>query len=214
MYDVAGILLVLFVCSHSVHHAGGIESHTVLELLELSCSGVAGHDYHSVAEIDESSRTVGKSSFVEHLQQHVEHVGVCLFYFVKQDDGVGASSYLFGQLSAFLVADISRRSSHKSRHVEALPVFAHVDTYQCVFCAEHVFRKFFGEISLSHTGRAEEHEHTDGVVGVSQSDAVSLYGLHHLVYGVVLRHHLRLQCGSHVSESLVFRLAQSLYRHA
>jgi len=44
------------------------------------------------------------SAVVEHLQQHVEHVGVCLLDLVEQDHRVRLAPHGFGQMPAFLVA--------------------------------------------------------------------------------------------------------------
>ena len=84
------------------------------ELFELSCSGIAGHYYNGVSEVNKPSVAVGKPSFIQHLQQHVEHVAVCFLDFVEQHDGVGASAHSLRELSSFVVAHVSWRCSHEA----------------------------------------------------------------------------------------------------
>ena len=111
---------------------------------------------------------------------------MCLLDLVEQYDGVGMTAHALRQLSAFLITHISRRRTNQTRGVETLSIFTHIDTYQSVRTAEHKLCQFLGEIGLADTRRAEEHEHADGMVGILQTHAVALDGLHHLVDGSVL----------------------------
>jgi len=49
-----------------------------LEEAEWVARKVGGHDEHHVGEVDRAALPVGEPAVVEHLQQHVEHVGVRL----------------------------------------------------------------------------------------------------------------------------------------
>ena len=149
--DAASIFLVLLV--HRQSCAASVESHSAAELLQLSCSGVAGHYDYRVAEVDKTTVAIGQTTFVEHLQQHVEHVAVSLFYLVEKHDGVGLAAHLFGELSAFLISHVSRRRTHKARGVETLGVLTHVYAYQGILRTEHLLGKFLCKISLAHTRR-------------------------------------------------------------
>jgi hypothetical protein len=44
---------------------------------------VAGHNQHHIGEVDDATLTIGKATIVEHLQQHVEDIGVRLFDLVE-----------------------------------------------------------------------------------------------------------------------------------
>ena len=136
-----------------------------------------------------------------------------LFDLVEQHDGVGVTSYPFGQLSALLIAYVSRRCTNESRGVETLRVLTHIDTDQCISTAEHKLCQFLGEIGLTHTRRTEEHKHTDGMVGVFQSDTVTLDGLHHLVDGGILGNDGILQRDSHTLQTDTLLFSHPLGRH-
>ena len=84
------------------------------KLLQLSGTSITGHYYYGIAEVHQSAVSVSQSAFVQHLQQHIENVAVCLFYLVEQHDRVGLPSYSLSQLSAFLVAHISWRGTYES----------------------------------------------------------------------------------------------------
>ena len=116
--NAASIFLVLLV--HRQSCAASVESHSAAELLQLSCSGITGHYDYRVAEVDETTVAIGQTTFVEHLQQHVEHVAVSLLYLVEKHDGVWLAAHLLGELSAFFISYISRRRTHETRGVETL----------------------------------------------------------------------------------------------
>ena len=69
---------------------------------------VARHDEHDVREVDGAALAVGEAAVVEHLQQHVEHVGVRLLDLVEEHDRVGPAAHRLGELAALLVADVAR----------------------------------------------------------------------------------------------------------
>jgi hypothetical protein len=52
---------------------------------------VAGHDDDRVLEIHSAALSVREPAIVEHLQEHVENVGMRLLDFVEENDGVGAT---------------------------------------------------------------------------------------------------------------------------
>ena len=83
--------------------------------------------------------------FLKSLQQHVEHVGVSLLDLVEQHHAIGMTAHFLGQLSALLIAYISRRCAYKSRHIEFLHVFAHIDTYQGLVAVEQELGEFLGK---------------------------------------------------------------------
>ena len=81
-----------------------------LQLLAYELAAEVGrHDDDGVLEVHRASLVVGQTSVVEHLQQDVEHIGVSLLYLVEEHHGVRFAPYSFGELSALIVAHISRR---------------------------------------------------------------------------------------------------------
>ena len=94
-------------------------------------------------------------------RKHVEHVGVGLLDLVEEHDGVGLAPHGFGELAAFLVADVARRRADEARHGVLLHVLAHVDADHVVFVVEESFGQGLGELGLADAGRAEEEEGAD-----------------------------------------------------
>ena len=82
---------------------------------------VRGHDQHRVAEVDRAALAVGQPPVVEHLQQHVEDLGVRLLDLVEQDDGVRAPAHRLGELAALVVADVAGRRADEARRRCAAP---------------------------------------------------------------------------------------------
>ena len=91
-----------------------------------------------IAEVNETAVAIGEASFVEHLQQEVEHVAVGLLNLVEQHDGVGVTTHTLRQLSTFLIAYIARRGTDEAGGVETLRILTHIDADQCLGTAEHL----------------------------------------------------------------------------
>ena len=92
------------------------------KLRKILGAQVRGEDNDRVGKIDGASLAIGQASIVEDLEQYVEDVAVRLLDFVEQDDLIRSAPYRFGEDTAFLVADISRRSADHTRD----GVFLHV----------------------------------------------------------------------------------------
>ena len=82
-----------------------------------------------VAEVDRAALAVGEAAVVQHLQEHVEHVGVRLLDFVEQDDLVGPATHAFGEGFRPRRSPHSReeRRSSARRWSASLHVLGHVD---------------------------------------------------------------------------------------
>ena len=106
---------------------GGVEADACAEVFQLASADIGGHDDDGVLEVHLATQAVGQLSVVEHLQEDVEDIGMSLLDFVEQDDGVGLAPHLLGQLSALLVADVSRRRTDETRDCEFLHILAHID---------------------------------------------------------------------------------------
>ncbi|GIX12081.1 MAG: hypothetical protein KatS3mg118_0040 [Paracoccaceae bacterium] len=82
---------------------------------------VRGQHDQRVAEIDRAALAVGQPPLVEHLQQHVEHVGMRLLDLVEQHDLIGPAAHRLGQHAALVIADIARRARRSAGRRSASP---------------------------------------------------------------------------------------------
>ena len=105
-------------------------------------------------------------TFVKHLEQYVEHVGVGFLNFVKQYDGIWFPTNFFRQLAAFFVANVSRRCANEARYGVFLHIFAHIDTDKSVARVKEIFGKHFCQFSFSNTCWTKENERSDRFVRV------------------------------------------------
>ena len=147
---------------------------------------VGGHDDDGVLEVDRPTLVVGEASVVEHLQEDVEDVGVCLFDFVEEHHRVRFATHGLGELTAFVITDVSRRGTDEARSREFLLIFAHVDARHHVLVVEEAFGQCLCQFGLTDTRRSEEYERTDGAFRVLESGAAAAHGVGHGFDGFVL----------------------------
>lgn len=57
------------------------------------CADVRRHNDDRVLEVNKAALAVGQAAVIEHLQQHVEHVGMRLLELVEQHDAVRRASH-------------------------------------------------------------------------------------------------------------------------
>src|SRR5664280_1353981 len=100
---------------------------------------VGGHDDQCIAKIHCSTLSIRQSAIIQQLQQHVKYVRVSLFDLIEQDHAVWAATHGFGQLAAFLVANVPRRCSDQTADGMFFLVFAHIDPDHGAFIIEHEF---------------------------------------------------------------------------
>ena len=70
---------------------------------------IGGHDQNGILKAHFSALRIRNMAIVEHLQQNIEHVWMCLLNLIKQHDRVRRSAHLLAELPAFLKAYIPRR---------------------------------------------------------------------------------------------------------
>ena len=172
---------------------------------------VAGHDQDGVSEVDGSTLAVRQPSVVEDLQEDVEDVRVGLFDLVEQDHLVGPPPNGFGQLAAFLVADVPGRCADKPRHGELLHVLAHVDASHGGFVVEEEFGEGARELRLADTGRSQKEERSDGSARILQSGAGATNGVADGLNRLLLADHAAVEMIFHLDE--LGRLAFEKLRH-
>ncbi len=127
-----------------------------LHLLDHVRAEVGGHHDHGVLEIHGAALAVGHAAVVEHLQEHVEHVGVSLFDLVEQDHAVGLSAHRLGEVPAFLVADVAGRRADQARDRMLLHEFGHVDADEVILRIEQESRERLAQLGLAHARGAQE----------------------------------------------------------
>ena len=134
---------------------------------------VGGHDHHGIAEIHRPALAIGQPAVVQQLQQHIEDLRVGLFDLIEQHHAVRPPAHRFGELPAFLIADISRRRADQPRDRVLLLVFAHVDPHHRPLVIEQELRQGTGQLGLAHPGWSEENERADRAVRVLQARPAS-----------------------------------------
>ena len=93
-----------------------------LPLGNISSTDIGCHDDHRILEIDDPPVIVGQVSFVKHLKQDVEHIRVCLFDFVQQNDRIRLPPNRLCERARILVAHIPGRCANQPAYAELLHV--------------------------------------------------------------------------------------------
>ena len=145
--------------------------------------------YDGVLEVYDSALRVGKPAVVEHLQQHIEHVGVRLFYLIEQYHAIRLAAYGFRKLAAFVIADVARRRAYETRHGVFLHIFGHIYTHHIALVIKQRLRKRLCELGLAHAGRAEEQEASYRLRWILKSRARTENGVRNRCHRFVLTYH-------------------------
>ena len=129
------------------------ETDTTAEVFQLACTDIRRHDQNCILKVDPSAKTVSQTTFVQDLQQQVEHVRMRFLDLIQQDNRVGLTADLLGQLTALFITYISRRRTDQAGHRKLFEILAHIDTDQSVGRVKQIFRQLFGQMSLTDTCR-------------------------------------------------------------
>ena len=76
-----------------------------------------------------------------------------LFDFVEKDYRIGSAANRLGQLTALIVAHISRRGAYKTGYGEFLHIFAHIDTHHILLIVKQTFGKGFCKFGFTDARR-------------------------------------------------------------
>ena len=123
-------------------------------LMQPEIANVAGHDNHRIFEIDGSPLPIRQATIIEQLQQDVEDLGRGLLDLIQQDHAVGMPPHGFGQLSAFIVANVTRRCANEARDAVFLHVLGHVDAHHRLLVVEQELRQRACQLGLTNSCRA------------------------------------------------------------
>ena len=84
---------------------------------------VAGEDHDRAAEIDAAPSPVGELTFVQDLQQELQHARMGFLHLVEEHDACRPPPDRLGQLTSLSVADVPRRRSDQTRDAVRFRVF-------------------------------------------------------------------------------------------
>ena len=165
---------------------------------------IGGHDDHGVFEIDRPAFAVGEPSVVQDLEQDVEDIRMGFFDLVKQQDGIGPAADSLGQISAFFISDISRRSADQARHRMLFHVLRHVDAHHGVFIIEEELGQGSGQFGFPDTRGAEKYEGSHGPPGILQTCPCAPDRIRYGSQRGILSQHAFAQAIFHVNQFLNF----------
>src|SRR5208282_2855819 len=138
------------------HADGAIDA--VHGFVDKMAADVRGHDDDRVLEIHGAALAVGQPAVFKNLQEDIEDVGVRLFDFVEEQNGIGPAPHQFGQLAAFLIAPVSGGRPDQPRHRVLLHVFRHVDAQHGALVVKEKLRQSASQFRFAHARGAEEQE--------------------------------------------------------
>ena len=139
---------------------------------------------------------------------------MCLFNLVEKYNGVRFSSYLFGKLTALVIADISGRCANQTRYAEFLHVFAHVDTHHVLLVIKQRLRKGFCQLGLADAGRAKEQEAAQRTVRVLDARTGAQDSFAHALDSFILPNDALMQRVLKVEQLLALAFHQLRHRDA
>jgi hypothetical protein len=96
---------------------------------------------------------------------------VRLLDLVQQYDRVRAAAHCLCQLSALLVADVTRRRADEPCDRVPLLVLGHVEPHHGALVVEHELRERARKLGLPDAGRAEKDEGTNRAIRILQAGA-------------------------------------------
>ena len=86
---------------------------------------------------------------------------MCFLDFVEQYHGIRTAANRFRQVTAFLVANISRWRADQPSHGMLLHELRHIETNHGLISIKHEIGQGLGQLSFADTRRPEEQERTD-----------------------------------------------------
>ena len=184
------------------------------QIQDRLAADVAREDHHGVGEVHGAAVAVGDASVVQHLQQHVEHVGMGLLDLVQQHHGIGPPPHGLRELAALLVADVAGRGTDEPGNRVLFHVLRHVQPHHGLFAIEQLIRQGLAQFRFAHTRGAQEQEGGNGSPGIGQTGAGALNGVGNAAHRLVLANHPLVQLLLQAEQLFQFRLHQAGHRYA
>src|SRR5579872_2678208 len=136
------------------------------------------------------------------------------FDFVQQDDRIRGALHTFGELTAFFVANVSRRRANQFRHGVLLHEFRHIEADQSLLGSEHELGQGAGNFSFADAGGTKKQERSDGTVRVLQARTAAADGASQSTDGFVLADDALVEFFFYAQQLLGFFFFDRSYRDA
>ena len=147
---------------------------------------VGCHNQDGVLKIHRPALRIRDTAVIQNLQQYVKHIRMRFFNLIKEHDAVRFSADCLCQLSAFIIADISRRSSDQPGDRILLHVLTHINTDHVVLIVEQLFRKCLCQLRFADAGGTQKQERADGPGGILDTRFGTDNGIRNLFHSLVL----------------------------
>ena len=181
--------------------------HRALCLHNLVAAKVTGHDNQGILEVNDTAFTIGQTAIVQNLQQYVKDICMCLFDFVQQDYAVRMTAYSLCQLTAFIIADVSRRRTDQTRYGMLLHVFAHIDTHHVAFIIKEDLCQGLSQLGFADTGRTKEDKGANRTIRILDTGTRTDNSLADSLYCLILTDNMLVQNFLQVNQFSTFTSA-------
>ena len=178
----------------------------------MRCAEVAGHDDDRIAEIYRTSLGIGQPSIIQDLQEKIEEIRRCLFYFIEQHDTIRFFPYCVSKLCSFFIPHISRRSTDQAGYAVLFHILTHIDAYHRFFTAKKLLCQCPGQLGFANPAGAEKQERANRAVYVLESCPCPAYGFRHSRHGFILTDDPLVQFFFQVEQAVRFRFCQLPHR--
>ena len=164
------------------------------------CAKVWRHNQNGVFEIHRTALWIRDSSIIQHLQQNIKHIRMCLFNLIKKDNWIWSAAHGLGQLSALFITNISRRRSNQTGHGIFLHIFTHVDTNHIGFIVKQTLGKALCQLGFTNTGRSHKEKWTNRLSRVFNACFGTNNRICHFCHTIILSNHslmkfiIQMQC--------------------
>ncbi len=165
----------------------------VQEFCKVTCKDVRGHDEECVLEIHCPALGIRQPAVIQYLQHDVEHIRMCLLYLIKEHHCIRSPSHGFGELSTFIMADVTRRCTYHTGNCVLLHILGHVDAYYVVLVIEEFSRKGFGKFCLTYAGRSQEYEASNGSLWIFDTCISTDHRISYCLYSFFLAYDALVQ---------------------
>ena len=137
-----------------------------------------------------------------------------LLDFVEQDHRVRLAADSLGQITALLVADITRRRTDQPRHRMFFHELGHVDADQVILGIKHELGQCLAQLGFADTCRPKKEERTIRPVRIAKTRARTTDGIGHQAHGLILPHHAAVQAFFHFQQFFALTLHHFGHRNA
>ena len=135
-----------------------------------------------------------------------------LLYLIEQYYRIRLAAYCLGELTALIIANVSRRRTDESAHAVLLLILTHIDTSHHGLVVEQIVGQCLGELCLTHTGGAKEDETCDWTLRILKTGTTAANSVRHCCDGLVLTDDTLVKLLFEVQQLLALALHHAGYR--